>query len=103
MDSTVGRRKEHRRYLGIPGRIRTGSGTPLQVMISDFSEHGCSFSSQSPWFSRNLWVTISLGGIGPIAAQVRWVNDRQVGLEFKRALYGPVFERMIAQHRANKW
>ena len=96
MDTRVGRREKERFDVNVMGTLRTGAGTPIQAEITDLSENGCACTVGSIWLKSSAHASLRIGDLGPIDATIRWVNDRQVGIEFHRPVYGPVFERLRA-------
>ena len=100
MENRVGRREKERFDVNVMGTLRTGAGTPIQAEITDLSEKGCACTVGSMWLKSSAHASLRIGDLGPIDATIRWVNDRQIGIEFHRPVYGPVFEHlraMIAQ------
>ena len=100
MENRVGRREKERVNVNVMGTVRTGSGRPIQAEITDLSENGCACTVGSIWLKSSAHASLRIGDLGPIDATIRWVNDRQVGIEFHRPVYDPVFEHlreMIAQ------
>lgn len=94
MDDRVGRREKERFEVNVMGTLRIGAGRALQAEITDLSENGCAAHVSSPWMKSQAHVSLRIGTLGPIDATIRWVNDRQIGLEFHRPVYGPVFEHL---------
>ncbi|WP_239807302.1 PilZ domain-containing protein [Croceicoccus hydrothermalis] len=94
MDERAGRRDKERYHVNASCQIRVGAGTPIQAEVTDLSEAGCACATPSVWMRSGAQVTIRIGSLGPIDATIRWVNDRQVGIEFHRPVYGPVFEHL---------
>lgn len=94
MNERVGRRDKERYYVKTECDLRIGSGAPVRAEITDLSEAGCACTTPSPWMRSGAQATIRIGSLGPIDATIRWVNDRQVGIEFHRPVYGPVFEHL---------
>uniref|UniRef100_A0A6M3XVL7 Uncharacterized protein n=1 Tax=viral metagenome TaxID=1070528 RepID=A0A6M3XVL7_9ZZZZ len=41
-------------------------------------------------------MSIRVGRLDPIDATVRWAKAGEVGLQFQRPIYGPVFEQIRA-------
>ena len=96
METRVGRREKERFDVNVMGTLRTGAGTPIQAEITDLSENGCACRVNSMWLKSSAHASLRIGDLGPIDATIRWVNDRQVGIEFHRPVYGPVFEHLRA-------
>ena len=103
MDNCVGRREKERYNISVMGNVRTNLEASIQAEITDLSENGCACTVGTQSLKRNDHASLRIGDLDPINATIRWVNDRQVGIEFYRPVYGPVFDHlreMIAQ--ANK-
>ena len=96
MENRVGRREKERFVVNVMGTVRTGSGKPIQAEITDLSENGCAFTVGTVWMQNSDHASLRIGDLGPIDATIRWVNDRQVGIEFHRPVYGSVFEHLRA-------
>lgn len=94
MAPTIGRRELPRHSTWIPGELRTGRGTPYPVEVVDLSESGCRINERSAWLKAPSEVTIRIGALESLDATIRWVCDGQAGLEFRRPIYGPVFEHL---------
>ena len=94
MNDRAGRRGKERHHVRTGCQIRIGSGAPVQAEVTDLSEGGCACTVQTPWMKPGSQTTIRIGSLGPIDATVRWVNGRQIGIEFHRPIYGPVFEHL---------
>ena len=65
-------------------------------MAVSLSENGCAFTVGTVWMQNSDHASLRIGDLGPIDATIRWVNDRQVGIEFHRPVYGSVFEHLRA-------
>lgn len=96
MELHVGRRQLPRKIISVPAQIRTGSCVPHHVAVIDLSEGGCCVIERASTLSEGSLVSIRVGRLDPIEARVRWVKDEEIGLEFQRPLYGPVFENIRA-------
>jgi hypothetical protein len=96
MDDRVGRREKERFQVDVMGTLRTGSGLPIRAEITDLSENGCACTVGSIRLESGRNASLRIGDVGPIDVTIRWVNDRQVGIEFHRPVNGPVFEHLRA-------
>ncbi len=96
MDSNIGRRKTRRKVISVPGKIRTGCCVAHHVAITDLSEGGCCAIERGSSLTEGSTVSIRVGRLDPIEATVRWAKGGEIGLEFQRPLYGPVFEHIRA-------
>lgn len=96
MDSSVGRRKSPRKVISVPDKIRTGRCVAHNVAITDLSEGGCCAIDRGASLPEGTAVTIRVGRLDPIDATVRWARAGEIGLEFQRPIYGPVFDHIRA-------
>ena len=94
MEDRIGRRGKVRYDVEVEGYLRTGSGKPIMAQITDLSETGCACTVSSPWMKQAANVSVRIGSLGPIESTVRWVDGREIGLEFHQPVYGPVFEHV---------
>ena len=95
-------RREKRYSISVPGRYRKGTGVGFNVAIKDLSEYGCQFSDLGGRVQKDDGITIRIGSIGPLAAQVKWIDRRKVGIEFEQPLYPSVLDHMIAEGGKNE-
>ncbi len=95
-------RREQRYSISVPGRYRKGTGVRFNVAIKDLSEYGCQFSDLVGRIDVGDEITIRIGDIGPLEAQVKWVAKREIGVEFDQPLYPSVLEHIIAAGGTNE-
>ena len=91
-------RREVRFNFDVPGRYRNGSGRAHQVLFLDVSEYGCRFCDPCGSLSKDDRISIRLGGLGPLAATVKWRDKRFVGVEFNQPLYLPVLHNLVTEN-----
>lgn len=84
------------------GRYRKGTGVRFDIAIRDLSEYGCQFADLVGRVQVGDEITIRIGQVGPIAAQVKWIERRQVGVQFDQPLYPSVLDHIIAQGGQNE-
>ena len=89
-------RNKQRRNVGIAGRYRSGRGVSRDVWITDISETGCRFYDRFGNMIPGTEITIRLGPVGPIDAQVRWLDQHVNGVQFLQPLHVSVFEHIVA-------
>lgn len=77
-------------------RCRKSSWHVFAVEIGDLSQGGCSIVGSSEAFLPGELVRLSLAHLKPIEAEVRWLREDKVGVEFRVALKARVIEQ-IAQ------
>ena len=95
-------RREQRYSISVPGRYRKGTGVRFNIAIKDLSEYGCQFSDLVGRIAVGDEITIRIGEIGPLAARVKWVANREIGVEFDQPLYPSVLEHIIANGGTNE-
>ena len=95
-------RREERYSISAAGRYRKGTGVRYNVAITDLSEYGCQFADLVGRVEEGDAITLRVGEIGPIAATVRWVKRRQIGVRFDTPLYPSVLDHIIAQGGTNE-
>lgn len=87
-------RREDRFPVHIQGRYRTGNGMARDVSIGDLSTHGCRFFDAYCNLSPGALITLRIGSIGPLDAQVRWVERQTVGVMFANPIHASVLDHM---------
>lgn len=95
-------RREQRYSISVRGRYRKGTGVRFDIAIKDLSEYGCQFADLVGRVSQGDQITVRVGEVGPIAAQVKWIERRQVGVEFDQPLHPSVLEHIIAEGGKNE-
>lgn len=91
-------RRARRLALAMPARCRTLSGFTEDVVIRDLSEGGCRFAGAVLRLSAGDRLLLRPPGMEGPAAVVRWSGRHEAGVEFERALYGPVVEHLHRQY-----
>lgn len=76
-------------------RCRKSSWHVFPVELGDVSRQGCSIVGCAEPFEPGERVRLSIAGMKAIEAQVRWVGDAVVGLQFTSALDNPVIRQLI--------
>ena len=87
-------RIEPRHDVEIQGRYRTGNGIAYDVKVMELSRHGCRIFDKFSNLQRDKQISIRIGSIGPIFAQVRWREGNLVGIQFNEALHPSVLDHM---------
>jgi hypothetical protein len=80
------RRKEARLSVQLPGSYRPPGGSPHSIFFSQLSSRGCRVTAAELGLGQGDPVELHLGPIGPIAADVRWVDKGAAGIEFRETL-----------------
>jgi hypothetical protein len=95
----MGQRRDQRHGMIVNARCRTGSGTPMDVVLQDLSKSGCQIHDRLGRMQVDQFMTIRIGPVGPIDAHVRWLDQRMAGIEFDTPLNDAVLEhiRSIAE------
>ncbi len=86
-------RSEERHELTIHGRIVTKSG-PRDITVMDLSASGCRFADRFRGLNPGDQITIKIGPIGPVRADVKWCRQGFVGIAFDNPLYPSVLDHI---------
>ena len=78
------------------GRYRPRQGGSRDVWIKDVSEYGCRFFDRFSVLSVGTPISVRIGNIGPIAADVRWREGSIVGARFEDPLHPSVLAHIVA-------
>jgi hypothetical protein len=89
----VADRVEPRHDITIIGRIYTVSGS-REVTVLDLSERGCRFNDATGSLSSGTRLTIKIGPVGPVEAEVKWREANAVGIAFATPLYPSVMRHI---------
>ena len=95
-------RREERYSITTNGRYRKGTGVRFDIAIRNLSEYGCNFADLVGRVEVGDEITIRIGEIGPIESQVRWIEKRQVGVQFDQPLHPSVLDHIIAAGGRNE-
>lgn len=85
-DNEQGDRLTARQTVLLHARCRKSSWHVFPVELGDISQGGCSIVGSSGAFIPGERLRLNVAHLKPIEAQVRWLNDEKVGLEFIEAL-----------------
>lgn len=91
----VEHRREPRHIVRVAGRYRQRMGNTRDIWIKDISEYGCQFFDKFSMLPVGGTVSVRVGNIGPIAAEVKWRNGSTVGAEFELPLHPGVLAHII--------
>ena len=83
-------RMEERQPIAIAGIIRTANHRS-DVILRDLSQQGCRFVAKNSSLPRGALLTIRIGSIGPIDAEVMWSQEEITGIRFREPLHSSVF------------
>lgn len=62
--------------------------------VSDLSRFGCCVTFEDQPFEGE-WVWVTLPGLEPVEARIRWVENRRAGVEFVHPLHDAVFNLLL--------
>jgi len=88
--------------INVQGRYFTGLGSPVDVMLRDISEGGCSFPAGQQKVVIGSPIQVYIAGSGPHRGSVRWVEDGQVGVIFTQPLPPEQVEQFQGSHVPDK-
>src|SRR5690349_5360837 len=89
-------RKSARVPLQAEVQLRRSGQSHYRVNVHDISPEGCRLEFvERPRLDETVWVKFA--GLDAIASTVCWMRGHDVGIEFNRAIYQPVFENLIAR------
>ena len=96
-------RRERKRYqprfdVGVAGRYRVGRGVARDVELYDLSGNGCRFFDRFGRLEEGSDITLRIGAVGPILANVRWRKNGYVGVCFEPPLHEAVLDHLRALH-----
>lgn len=96
MNDNFSKRYRVRHSVTIYGKFRY-NGRAYDVPLQDLSETGCRFFDRNGSLEKDTQIRLTIGGMGPFDATVRWNRQQYVGVEFDRPIYGPILEHIISQ------
>ena len=74
--------------------VRHAGRRPRVLDVSDLSRHGCCLSFDDlP--RADEWVWVSLPGLAPVEARIRWIEGRRAGVEFVHPIHQAVFDLLL--------
>lgn len=92
------RRTEARLSVAAKAKFREAGTSGTAVRVDDLSRHG--FRTEWPYKLKvgdRVWLT--LPGISPKVAQVRWVRGFEIGCRFDEAIHPAVFDHLLKRVR----
>lgn len=95
-------RRAVRQPIALAVQCRTQSGLRDRGEISDVSTEGCCLRLRGVYFRVGARVILKPDGLESFSGVVRWVRGDLAGVEFDRALYGPVIDHLVAIHGARE-
>jgi hypothetical protein len=88
-------RRADRHEVTLQGRYRTGSGMARDVVVTDLSTTGCKFDDPVHNLRNGSIISIRIGNIGPMTAQVKWLEHWTAGVRFDETLHASVLDHML--------
>ncbi|RVQ69284.1 PilZ domain-containing protein [Croceicoccus ponticola] len=79
-------RYQHRSRVRIPAGYRTDKGDEIATSVIDISERGCRLRSGVDLLKPGEGLSIAIGNLAPVSAQVQWQYGSFCGLSFVRPL-----------------
>lgn len=79
-------------------QCRTQSGLRDSGEIADISTEGCRVRMRGLYFRVGTRVVLRPEGLEGLSGIVRWVSKDVAGVEFDRAIYGPVVDHIVSTH-----
>jgi hypothetical protein len=70
----------------------------LSAIVSNLSADGCCLTTDWQLLNPGQHITVRIGDLDGLPAQVRWVEGLSAGVAFDRSLYGPVLDHLVRQH-----
>lgn len=87
-------RLTERHSVLLRARCRKSSWHVFGVELGDISQGGCSIVGSSESFTAGEEIRLNIPNLKPIDAEVRWLQDEKVGVEFRAALKERVIEQL---------
>ena len=88
------KRREQRFSVDVDARVRNGTGSARQVVVSDLSRRGCRITSPRRRFGEGAFITITIAEVGFLDARVKWRVDDVHGIRFDHPLHQAVLEHI---------
>lgn len=87
------RRGGERAHVAIEADLRKPGRTPFKVLIRDLSETGGRAETLAKIHPGDN-VMLTLPGLAPISATIRWTTSREFGLQWASPLHPSVFDHI---------
>jgi hypothetical protein len=101
MDRNLIPRKTQRHEVRVYGRFRY-NGRGYDIPLRDLSETGCRFFDRHGHLQEGTAIHLTVGGMGPFDATVRWREGQYVGVQFDVPIYKPVLDHIVANSRKER-
>lgn len=93
-DNENGDRLSDRHEVLLQARCRKSSWHVFPVELGDISQGGCSIVGSSEAFTSGERVRLNIAHLKSIEAEVRWIREQKVGVEFRAALKGRLIDEL---------
>lgn len=94
LDNGNGDRLADRHAVLLRARCRKSSWHVFPVELGDISQGGCSIVGSSEAFTSGERLRLNIAHLKPIEAEVRWIREEKVGVEFRTALTGRLIDEL---------
>jgi len=94
----VTKRQHSRVPVKIPAGYRTDDGAEFETSVIDISASGCRLRDGIEGLRPGSGLSISIGNMAPVSAQVRWQYRSTCGISFTRPLHGAIVDHLQAVH-----
>jgi hypothetical protein len=90
----LGRRRAPRTPVSLDAKIGRGGLDRTLCKVTDLSVHGCRLQTYSA-LRRGAMIWVTLPGVGPRIAHVRWADDYEAGCEFEAPLTHDLYASLV--------
>lgn len=91
-------RHDPRSRVSIPAGYRTDDGAEFETSVIDISEMGCRLRNGVEPLAPGKGLSIAIGNLAPVSAQVRWQYGSFCGLAFTRPLHSALLDHLEHAH-----
>ncbi len=90
-------RRKVRKTLDMPARVKSRN-VRLEVEVSDISERGCRITGRHMYLQVGRDAVLLPEGFEGFKGTIRWVDEGQAGIEFKRPLHAAVVDHLCRSY-----
>jgi len=91
-------KQDYRVRVKIPAGFRTDDGAEFETSVTDISEKGCCLHGGTQMLRPGHGLSIQIGTLAPISAEVRWLYQSTCGVVFTRPLHGALVGQLQSLH-----
>lgn len=91
-------RQAYRARVRIPATCRTDDGVEHGTSVVDLSEDGCRLRDGIDALDPGMGLSIAIGNMAPVSAQVQWRYRSFAGIAFTRPLAGALVDHLQHHH-----